>query len=1276
MKNQKLFTTSVQSKSFRSSNDFWFENRFLGINSDNTATPSNDTPENPQQPETNQEDATLQKLEADLLLQQGLKRTALQQKSFADRSDPEKEEVQKIQDQINKIKTKIATHQQIKSLLDLSLAELAKKRIELSREYDQLPLERKPEEQLQASKLDATIKAIERIIRVKEAQQQAREQQKLNEGDFSDITPEAKVEKQLESLDSFSQNLDQQRLNSVNAWRRYLHQIKDLSNGITHLEKLIERFSIRDQDNPLFLSDNELLEVNKIYSLYFKAAGVLGKNVRDKTINQVNSQVIKDIKEDIKEMGNIRHEMYKGLMQMMTEGGQGKVMVLNDDHEYVSKTVESEGFTQRLKALRKRWNEVPDDDETLARDKQSQLHAISEYEKVVNGLRILVNGSPQTKKYQEITKLLRNPEVEQRQLAILKEKQEHFRNLFFKKTTEIDGYNQSLNGPNSHQLKPEEREDLKQKLQVAKQMQQSYEASRQTAEQQATRLQNKTYPPSLDELYEYHSNLNEQIQALENQSLQALQDAQELNEETGDGPVPEWSDICSSFRDAFDKYQDIFGTSDNEEGSKFAKAAETASNVIHNNIIQKTIKQLKALNMSGEKRNGFIKELNAAQEILSAMPGLKNALDHSYSPQKTHDNGLFDPNNPQPNIQKLNQYVNTLNEALVNTESAISKSNAITKSLDDLNYQISTAKQFQAPIDTSSQIEWLRPDTIKTIYEEIFRWWEEDYQRNHKERVGSIGESITNYQVFGSLPNDFRLQKERGEEEAVGKYKEAYDLMDNWALLAELEVVKDRYYLKALLRSLADKGFLRFQSKDLCRAISKFSNGVVTFKYDEAGWNNEIRDPHILSRKIERGILAIWGDENLFNELKHAHNDAYENQVKKHDYEAGQLASSETGLQGACAEMLEEWMLYKAQGETPPGFDPHRYEAFIRYGTEAGKMDPHAKFYFVLQGVTHGILTRERVGIFSNEFGGKFPVMEFFDTHPEIDNLKAWSTVDGPTGNPPRFKPSFKFWKWYHKYLLQNDTVEERTQKIFTQANIAYDHDEIGGIVTVMNAESVKQLLRWKGSAGRFAESGIQNMYCGMLWGMQVHATTFNQDSEEDKKQLIQFLDGWLTLHMIAGNLLDRGKENNYIRLSDNMINDKAPRMAGGAFATRQQKTRVYIDRMKNYVTSLDPTLFKLIFDGDKFNDNNPDKDQFIKEVHEHVTTTYGNGILPPLDNIKSVNEIYTSLSKIIRAIVNKAVAEGYVNTLMDAVRSDLKNIDLKGKDDKYNEMIEPLPPV
>jgi hypothetical protein len=331
---------------------------------------------------------------------------------------------------------------------------------------------------------------------------------------------------------------------------------------------------------------------------------------------------------------------------------------------------------------------------------------------------------------------------------------------------------------------------------------------------------------------------------------------------------------------------------------------------------------------------------------------------------------------------------------------------------------------------------------------------------------------------------------------------------------------------------LAGKGEIRWDDRDMWKALNKFSKGR---------W-----PPIYAENDLQPVIDGLW-NEGMYNELRQTNDGKYNKNRSDFMELAERLASDPNntgGLEGACRDLLFKHM----RGEY---VNPAQYEAYLAYAIKAGKMSMQDKIYFLVMGlgargaapkditgmefpkdkngkvIGDTLLSTDRYGKLESEFLVTFPIIDYWQTG--IPRLKDDGTyfydIDKNGKKKPRkgialkgnwidmvnkyvspnlaeqaarleeeekdedmkkeksdklFKPGEEFGTWIDRDMVWDESFRVRLAEKASRNVSAWDHDDFHYFGPLIPDGTIDQLARYQGGGEQKASvAGLKNTYAG-----------------------------------------------------------------------------------------------------------------------------------------------------------------------------------------------------
>ncbi|MBD3156291.1 hypothetical protein GF369_00525, partial [Candidatus Peregrinibacteria bacterium] len=280
--------------------------------------------------------------------------------------------------------------------------------------------------------------------------------------------------------------------------------------------------------------------------------------------------------------------------------------------------------------------------------------------------------------------------------------------------------------------------------------------------------------------------------------------------------------------------------------------------------------------------------------------------------------------------------------------------------------------------------QWLRLDDIFKMFQSGWEYYTRNWQRRQKSRYSEVGKHIP---WFGT---EFDRINQSAETEEVSQFKEA---MDQWGVPQIEETLYDtdnQDQAKACLNVLAEKGMIRWDSKDLYHTLNKFADinhklpipagdPYKKFAKGSGTFNGKPLEGKNVMDFLQDSMDSIWG-EGSYVGWKRQNDGAIESAIQE-SYNKGEELENDPKNVGGISKELSNMLTRHMNGEW---VDPTEYEGMLRFIIEAGKASGKDKIYYLLMGVNaknpdgRTILGWERIGRFVSKYSNQFPALDFF----------------------------------------------------------------------------------------------------------------------------------------------------------------------------------------------------------------------------------------------------------------------------------------------------------
>ncbi|MFA6509852.1 MAG: hypothetical protein WCV62_05295 [Candidatus Peribacteraceae bacterium] len=424
----------------------------------------------------------------------------------------------------------------------------------------------------------------------------------------------------------------------------------------------------------------------------------------------------------------------------------------------------------------------------------------------------------------------------------------------------------------------------------------------------------------------------------------------------------------------------------------------------------------------------------------------------------------------------------------------------------------------------------------------------------------------------------YHIRRYSGAEvESVGKWKDALKNEDSHRLLDILGSTQNKDQAKGIFELLTERGEMNWDDENAWRTLMKFS-GYEMLK-EACSRDDILRDVW-----LRRMISKIWNDKELYYNWRNANDSNTESHKKKYIPIVDQFSNVQNGLAGNLEKQLKLYILWKADPKHPPfpeDVKPHLYEQLLEYCIKNGKMSMEQKMYYLVQGVSEGILSIERLRALAGQHGGiinTFPFIDYFyqknNTLPEIGRIAKKLREKGTSDNPDApYKPGIKTTLWLHFEVSREESVRARLSKGSARSAEGIDHEDIPFLVTQMDYKEMSNMAKViSGERQKVTPEGWKNAYVGfnskfkifgMLARMEQEGKGNDRFTGADARMLAQnlgayiFMDNILTLNGSP----ERGSPPS---LSEYQFTTPSPSGIGGTV------TRDYRNKMIEFLQALD----------------------------------------------------------------------------------------------------------
>ncbi|MCT4592053.1 MAG: hypothetical protein N4A36_01535 [Candidatus Gracilibacteria bacterium] len=403
---------------------------------------------------------------------------------------------------------------------------------------------------------------------------------------------------------------------------------------------------------------------------------------------------------------------------------------------------------------------------------------------------------------------------------------------------------------------------------------------------------------------------------------------------------------------------------------------------------------------------------------------------------------------------------------------------------------------------------------MKTIWSTFMEYMERKHQRNSKARAGAVGSAVFDG-INAQLASEYDLLSESAEKEEVSKYEDALSNKDAWQIYDVIEKTNNKDELKACLGQLANIGRINWRDERLWGAFHRLQSSVC-FRPSDGD------DLVVLYQKLNKVITSLY-DGDTFSEWERLNNSNLDS--KKSEYKRDAI-----NCQNYLTNHVKKMLTDTKKGKK---VDPHRYEMFLDYAIEAGKMDVETMLYYLIQGVYEGILSPERPVVFAGQ-SNNVPPLELIDKKkPTIEEWCKWGAMfETSDGSVPS-----EYIEWFHVNWMTEKSVYERTFKSAGQMSAKWDHDWMQMIAAIGSTSMASNITSKIDGTPKYQATAYPNALNGILHHFTSVARHKEDISYDDLKEEFARQMGYAM--NLEGILFNKVKKGDYklFRFSADDIN-------------------------------------------------------------------------------------------------------------------------------------------
>lgn len=389
--------------------------------------------------------------------------------------------------------------------------------------------------------------------------------------------------------------------------------------------------------------------------------------------------------------------------------------------------------------------------------------------------------------------------------------------------------------------------------------------------------------------------------------------------------------------------------------------------------------------------------------------------------------------------------------------------------------------EFDQFLDTTQLVQTYR-FSLYDMYQMFTRYFEKRerlWKRRSERAVANLG-----VDVFGAdtpVGKEFVKESESEEAARVGEFEEQKGSLYGWDVQKDLYKTNDPDEAKACINLLINNGFMKWDDPEFWKTLNRLEGSNRFLPSDIE------RSTPIILNKVKEACTNIWS-ANDFNGWQTS---LKSSAVSAQDAFSGEFEAYEVMDGGArtriLATMLQKW---NADPRDYEGVDPAKFEAFIRFALEQGKMNggpgSDQRWWFLVHGVASGLLSRDAFSRLNGEFLGGSPLIDFFtdsgwkkDGKPvsegtpgaearqwKYEDFQIWADVlgdadgmydPGQAKNPEEFVRRRE--KFLYDYVYESTWAKDRVGRMVRNGAKNFDHDDAALYTAVFNVSDVRGLI-------------------------------------------------------------------------------------------------------------------------------------------------------------------------------------------------------------------------
>jgi len=420
------------------------------------------------------------------------------------------------------------------------------------------------------------------------------------------------------------------------------------------------------------------------------------------------------------------------------------------------------------------------------------------------------------------------------------------------------------------------------------------------------------------------------------------------------------------------------------------------------------------------------------------------------------------------------------------------------------------------------------------IYHLVTESWE--FSQRRRDRRSQDARAAVGQKLFEGVPyldllaNEYLSKQEKLEQDEVSEYQGNISNMSHEGIYPLLFNPKNVDHLKAVINDLCDKGRMRWDDHRVWKSLGKYTFVQIP--------NLKKADEDVVYRNewLKKMVADVW-DEDTWDGWRKANDGGLSSALNDLDSEADDIHALGSApiiakfneILEASKDNIDDFKFGKGDGAIIPS---HRYQKYLDYAFERGKLSMEAKFYYLIAGVAHRVIPIESLKKIQTDRFRALPILDYFyaarNTQNEVEELYAEMQRNG--GFPHGAHKLLM-----HKVLHDGMTLT-RVEKVLTSGPDKVDHDDWQALMAVASKKNIDKLLRTPNGA----KAPISQL--SMVNGMTSYSTFAKaqkvlMDEQGDKYNYAHFVDSLVSFVGYDARLMGRyGRVGQYERFDSTVL--------------------------------------------------------------------------------------------------------------------------------------------